>query len=97
MPFAHRGFEILLMQLTDPDEMTLPDAPLARFVDMETGESIEVEPAEIRADYEARMRAKSDAFASGGALHRVDYTALCTASPYREAIEAYLGFRRAKA
>ena len=64
MPFAHRGFEILLMQLTDPDEMTLPDAPLARFVDMETGESIEVEPAEIRADYEARMRAKGDAYAS---------------------------------
>jgi uncharacterized protein (DUF58 family) len=97
MPFAHRGFEILLMQLTDPDEMTLPDAPLARFVDMETGESIEVEPSEIRADYEARMRAKSAAYASGGALHRIDYTALCTGSPYREAIEAYLGFRRGKA
>ena len=96
MPFIHRGFEILLMQLTDPDEMTLPDAPLARFVDMETGESIEVEPAEIRADYEARMRAKSDAYAAGGALHRIDFTALDTASPYREAIESYLGFRRAK-
>ena len=43
-PSPTGDFEILLMQLTDPDEMTLPDAPLARFVDMETGESIEVEP-----------------------------------------------------
>jgi uncharacterized protein (DUF58 family) len=94
-PFIHRGFEILLVQLIDPDEMTLPDAPLARFLDMETGESIEVEPAEIRAEYEARMRAKTEAFASGGASHRIDFTALDTASPYREAIEAYLGFRRA--
>lgn len=95
-PFIHRGFEILLMQLTDPDELTLPDAPLARFVDMETGESIEVEPAEIRADYEARMRSKAADFASGGARHRIDFTALDTASPYREAIEAYLGFRKGK-
>lgn len=95
-PFIHRRFEILLMQLTDPDELTLPDAPLARFVDMETGESIEVEPAEIRADYEARMRAKSEEFARSGARHRIDFTALDTASPYREAIEAYLGFRRGK-
>jgi len=94
-PFIHRGFEILLMQLTDPDELTLPDAPLARFVDMETGESIEVEPAEIRGEYEARMRAKMESFASGGANHRIDFTALDTASPYREAIESYLGFRKA--
>ena len=95
-PFIHRGFEILLMQLTDPDEMTLPDVPLARFLDMETGESIEVEPAEIREEYEARMRAKIAAFAAGGARHRIEFCALDTASPYREAIEAYLGFRRAK-
>jgi uncharacterized protein (DUF58 family) len=96
LPFTHRGFEILLMQLTDPDELSLPDAPLARFVDMETGESVEVEPSEIRTDYEAAMRAKTDAYASGGARHRIDFTALDTASPYREAIEAYLGFRRKK-
>lgn len=95
-PFIHRGFEILLMQLTDPDELTLPNAPLARFVDMESGESIEVEPSEIRADYEAHMRGKAADFASHGARHRIDFAALDTASPYREAIEAYLGFRRKK-
>ncbi len=95
-PFIHRGFEILLMQLTDPDEMTLPDAPLARFVDMETKESVEVEPAEIRTAYEARIRAKTQAFAAMAASHRIDFTALDTASPYREAIEAYLGFRHQK-
>ena len=94
-PFIHRRFEILLMQLLDPEEMTLPNAPLARFLDMETGESIEVEPSEIRADYEARMQAKTAAFAATGASHRIDFAALDTASPYREAIEAYLGFRRA--
>ena len=84
------------MQLNDPDEMTLPDAPLARFVDMETGESIEVEPSEIRADYEKRIRALVAQYADSSALHRVEFSSLDTASPYREGIEAYLGFRGKK-
>jgi uncharacterized protein (DUF58 family) len=93
-PFLHRGFEILLMQLNDPDEMTLPNAPLARFVDMETGESIEVEPSEIREDYRQRMLARTADFAAGASRRRMDFTALDNSSPYREAIEAYLGFRK---
>lgn len=92
-PFIHKGFEVLLMQLTDPDEMSLPDAPLARFVDMETEEMVEVEPSEIRAGYEARMRERVAEFARGAARNRVDYISLDTADPYREAVEAYLGFR----
>lgn len=93
-PLLHRGFEILLMQLQDPDEITLPDAPLARFVDMETGDAIEVEPAEIRSAYEARIRERTTEFASGSARHRIEFTTLDTDRPYREAIEAYLGFRQ---
>lgn len=92
-PLLHRRFEILLMQLLDPDERTLPDAPLARFVDMETGETVEVEPAEIRAAYEARIRERAKDFAAAGARHRIDFTTLDNERPYREAIEAYLGFR----
>lgn len=93
-PFLHRGFEVLLMQVSDPDELTLPDAPLARFVDMETGETVEVEPSEIRGDYEKRMLARSAAFESGASRRKMDFTALDTANPYLEAIEAYLGFRK---
>lgn len=92
-PFVHRRFEILLMRLNDPDEMTLPDAPLARFVDMETGETVEVEPAEIRADYEKRIRSLIKTYADSSALHRIEFSSLDTSSPHREAIEAYLGFR----
>lgn len=96
-PFTHRGFEILLLQLSDPDERTLPDTALARFVDMETGENVEVEPAEIRAAYEQRMLERQEAFARECSRHRIDFSPLDMASPYREAIEAYLGFRRASA
>ncbi len=92
-PFVHRGCDILLLQVSDPDEQSLPDANLARFVDMETGETIDVEPSEIRADYEALMKARRRAFEIGSAQHRIDFTAVDTANPYREAIDAYLGFR----
>jgi uncharacterized protein (DUF58 family) len=95
-PLIHRGFEILLMQILDPEERTLPDAPLARFVDMETGESIEVEPAEIRDAYAARVQERCESLAADGAKHRIDFTSLGTESPYREAIESYLGFRTSK-
>lgn len=95
-PFVHRRFEILLMRLNDPDEVTLPDAPLARFVDMETGETVEVEPSEIRADYEKRMRSLVKAYSDSSALHCIEFASLDTSSPHHEAIEAYLGFRGSK-
>jgi uncharacterized protein (DUF58 family) len=92
-PFVHRGFEILLMLVLDPDEMTLPDAPLARFVDMETGEAVEVEPSEIRRDYKRHIESKISELSANAARHRIDFISLSTADPYREAIESYLGFR----
>lgn len=95
-PFAHRRFEILLMRITDPEEMTLPNAPLARFVDMESGATIEVEPDAIRADYEKRMKALNNAYSEGGSRHRAEFVCLDTSRPYRHAIESYLGFRRLK-
>ena len=92
-PFVHRGCEILLMQICDPAETTLPDAHLARFIDMETGESLEVEPADIREEYEKRVKDKAKELATLGAQHRIDFTSVSTSNPYRDAIDSYLGFR----
>ena len=93
-PFVHRRFEILLLQLSDPDERTLPNAPLARFVDAESGEQLEVEPEEIRAAFEKTVRARTEALRRGCMHRRIDFAHLGTEQPFMEAIEAYLGFRR---
>lgn len=93
-PFVHRRFEILLLQLSDPDERTLPDAPLARFVDAETGEQIEVEPAELRSAFEQTVAERTLALQEGARQRGIDFAHLDTEKPYLEAIEAYLGFRR---
>lgn len=93
-PFCHRRFEILLLQLSDPDERTLPDAPLARFVDAETGDELEVEPEEIREDFERTVRERTENLLQGSQRRRIDFAQLDTKKPFLEAIEAYVGFRR---
>ena len=91
--FVHRKYEVLLLQLLDPDELSLPDVGLARFVDMETGETVEVEPAEIRRGYRENMARLTDGIATRADRQRIQYARVDTSEPYLNAIEAYLGFR----
>lgn len=91
--FVHRKFEILLLHVIDPDELHLPAYNVARFVDMETGETIQVDPEEIRSNYEANMQQRIDAIAREADLRGIQHRIVDTRRPYLDAIEAYLGFR----
>ncbi len=91
--FVHRQFDVLILQIMDDDELLLPDVDIARFVDMETGEEVQVEPTEIRRDYRRNMAAMVDNIARQCDNNRVRYSLVNTRNPYIEAIEAYLGFR----
>lgn len=93
-PLLHRRHELLLLQLSDPDERSLPDVSLARFVDLETGETIQVEPAEVRSRYERAVRERRETLRAGALARGADFAVLQTEHPYREALEAYLGFRQ---
>lgn len=91
--FVHRKFEILLLQVLDPDELDLPDVDIARFIDIETGETVEVEPGAIRRTYRETMARFNDDLATQAAARRVQYARVDTAEPYLSAVESYLGFR----
>ena len=90
--FVHRKYEVLLLQVLDPDELSLPDVGVARFVDMETAETVEVEPAEIRRGYRENMAILTDRIATQADRQRIQYARVNTSEPYLSAIEAYLGF-----
>lgn len=90
---AHRRFEILLLQIVDPDELNLPDVLMARLVDAETNEHVEVEPDEIRDAYRRHMTAWMDGLVEQASHRRIRHSLVSTRNPYLEAIEAYLGFR----
>lgn len=91
--FVHRGFDVLLLQLLDRDEVELPDVHIAKFVDAETGEEVQVEPAEIRGAYRANMTRFQEELQSTAIEHRMRYAPLRTENPYLDAIESYLGIR----
>ena len=92
--FLHRKFEILLMHVFDEDEMSLPQYDNVRFIDMETGEEIQVEPDEIRAQYKKNMQSFLDGLAQNSEARKIHYNLISTKKPYLEAIESYLGFRK---
>ena len=92
--FLHRKFEILLMHIYDEDEMSLPQYDNVRFVDMESGEEIQLEPDEIRAQYKKNMQDFLDSLAQGSEARKIKYNLISTDAPYLEAIESYLGFRQ---
>jgi len=91
--FVHRKFEVLLLHVVDPDELHLPDSAVAKFVDLETGETLQVDPEDIRASYQADMRALIDGLAREADLRQIQHRLVDTRRPYLDAIEAYLGFR----
>lgn len=88
--FIHRGFEILLYQIVDKDELELPDLEIASFVDSETGERIQVAPTEIRKAYSETIREYIESLQDRAVENGVQFTRLQTDSPYLEAIETYL-------
>ena len=91
--FVHRKFEILLLQVVDPDELDLPAFNAAKFVDLETAETVQVDPEEIRASYQANIKQHIDTLAREADLRQIQHRLIDTQRPYLDAIEAYLGFR----
>ncbi len=91
--FLHRKFEILLLHVVDPDELSLPVSHVARFVDLETGEEVEVDPEEIRTAYRQTVREQMETLAREAVARRIEHTVVDTRNPYWMAIEAYLRFR----
>jgi len=91
--FVHRKFEILLLQVLDPDELHLPNLSAARFVDLETAELVQVDADEVREEYRHRMQWTIEEFGRDAALRQIQHRVVDARRPYLDAIEAYLGFR----
>lgn len=91
--FVHRKFEILLLHIADPDELQLPPLTAANFVDLETGENLQIDPEEIRIEYAERMTKVVAGIAASADARQIQHRLVNTTHPYLDAIEGYLGFR----
>lgn len=91
--YQHRNFDILLLHVTDPDERLLPNVPMAKFVDMESGIAVEATPDEIRTAYRKEMEAMMERMQTECTRRGIAWHLLRTEDPWRDALEAWLGLR----
>ncbi len=91
----HRGHEVLLFHILEHEterKFKFPNAPMV-FQDMETGESLSVEPAQLRENYEAAARHFSERFRRQCLEHNIDFLEVDTATPYDTTLLSYLNRR----
>ena len=88
--FVHRGFEVQLYQLLDPAERSLPAYNALEFVDLETGERVKADVADIVQIYKKRMNAIIRELETAAMGRQMRYHLLDQPNPLNTALEAYL-------
>jgi len=91
----YRGHEVLVFHILESEterKFKFPDVP-TRFVDMETGEEMSLQPAQLKENYTAAMKAFSERFKLRCRERNIDFIELDTAESYSTALLAYLNKR----
>lgn len=92
----HRGHEVLVFHILESEterKFRFPDHPLL-FRDMETGEEMSIQPAQIREQYQEAVQAFADRFRRNCLEARIDFEELDSGMPYDRALMGYLNKRR---
>ena len=92
--FRHKGNEVVVMQVLDPQERLFAFEGDAIFRDMETKEEIATQPWHIRAAYRESMQAFLDGYKRAFRDNAIDYVLLDTETPFDKALFEYLNKRR---
>jgi hypothetical protein len=101
--FTHRGGQAILFHVLHADELRLPNLAAAGsggeavFLDSEGPQRVTVNVAEVREDYDARMKQFLQSWSAACARRGIDYNLVSTATPYQRALEQYLYTRASRA
>lgn len=92
----HRKHEVLLFNILESRSERELDFPDQRFVfeDMETGSEIEVLPAQVRSDYQKKVKEYTDQFRQACSEFDIDFEEVDTEKDFDHALLAYLNKRR---
>jgi uncharacterized protein (DUF58 family) len=92
----HRGHEVIVFHVLEGQterQFNFPDVPML-FRDMETGEELSLQPAQLREHYQEAVAHFSERFRRRCLEHDIDFAELDTTEPYDTALMAYLNKRR---
>ncbi len=91
-----QGHDLIVFHVLDEKEMSFDFSQPAVFVDMETGEQLQVSPEDLRVAYAQAVGEHTALLQQTCGAHRIDYQLLSTAQPLDHALFRYLS-RRAHA
>ncbi len=88
--FRHRKHEVLVFHILEPAETLFPYDREARFIDVETGDRLEMRPDVIRREYLQALETWRERLRAHCREHQIDFVPLDTRTPYDVALLAYL-------
>ncbi len=91
--FRHRRHDVILFHVFDRAELEFTFRETARFVDLETGEQLLVDPGFVRDSYRAALGEFVDGYRRSCSECRVDYIMTDTSVPYDLMLSRYLSKR----
>ena len=90
----HTGHEVLVFHLVDPGERDLPTTGETRFVDPETGESLQVSVADMRRQYRSAVEDAVAEWTNVLTSRGIAYATIGTDEPLSRALRFYLWKRQ---
>jgi uncharacterized protein (DUF58 family) len=88
--FRHKRHEMIVFHIFDKAEVDFPFRDLVSFIDMETGEKLQVDPAYVRDDYRRQMEEFVEGYRRRCAECQIDYVITDTSVPYDFMLSQYL-------
>ena len=93
-PIVHRGNDVVLFHVLDPQEIDFGFTEASSFEDMESGDQIPIVPTKLAEDYRALVQAHIDTLSKKAAQQPVDYMLLNTSQPLDFALFRFLSMRQ---
>jgi len=88
--FRHRGHEVIVFQVLDPQERDFAYGGDVIFEDMETKERIHTQPWHIRSSYREQMKSFLGRYRKECYENNMDYVMLDTSTPFDIALMEYM-------
>ncbi|MFN8549061.1 MAG: DUF58 domain-containing protein [Candidatus Eisenbacteria bacterium] len=92
--FRHRRHEVVVFHLQDPAEAEFPYKDEGIFVDLETGEKLNVLPWEAAKEYRRRIEERVNFYKRAAAENNISYERVLTRTSYDLALLRYLEKRQ---
>jgi uncharacterized protein (DUF58 family) len=88
--FRHRRHEVIVFHVLDRAEMDFPFRDTATFIDLETGDRLQADPAYVAEEYRRQVQAFLDGYRRTCADCQVDYVLADTSEPYDRMLSRFL-------